>query len=102
MPKLRQRTVWVTALVAAALLVATGLGLLLVALLPALLLLAAIHYSPNVVLQNFCQDAWLDDTRIHLQLKQERIDITFNQIEKITWHGSNNPPRAKTNPWAGS
>lgn len=44
----------------------------------------AIHYAPNVVLQNFCQDIWQEETGLLLQLTLERIPVASDQIEKIT------------------
>ena len=73
-------------------LLVTGLFVLL--MVPAALL-AAIHFAPNVVFKNFCRDVWLHEKGLLLQLKERQICIPFDLVEKITWHGSNNPPRAK-------
>jgi hypothetical protein len=94
-PIVRQTKVWVPMVLLSLLLVVTGLWLLLVCPLMVLLMMAAIHYSPNIVFTNFCKDAWVNDTSILLQFKQDQVCIPFNQIQAITWHGSNNPPRAR-------
>ena len=94
-PKLKQPSVWGTALVVALLLVVTGLWISIFALLPALLLLMVIHRGPHIFLQNFCEDAWIDDHGFRLNYRNEEIDIPFENVEQVTWHSSNNPPRAK-------
>ena len=92
---LKQRSVWGTAAAISLLLVVTGLWIVILMVLPGLLLLAAIHRAPDIFFQNFCKDAWIDEGGFLMQLKEEQVAIPFDQVEKITWHGSNNPPRAK-------
>ncbi|MCA9231063.1 MAG: hypothetical protein KDA57_10450 [Planctomycetales bacterium] len=94
-PILQQRSVWGAAAAISLLLIVTGMWILLFMVLPAVLLLALIHLSPDLSFKNFCKDVWLDDDGFLLQVKEEQVRISFAQIEKITWHGSNNPPRAK-------
>lgn len=94
-PALKKPKVVLVGLGAALLLLVTGLWILLAIPLTILLLLVAIHHSPNVVFTNFCQDAWIEDDGLLLQLKDEQVRVPFQQIREVTWHGSNNPPRAK-------
>lgn len=94
-PQLKQRSVLIPAAVVSLLFIATGLWILLTPAIPLLLLITLIHNAPNYAFQNFCRDAWLDDDALMLQFKEEQLRIPFEQIEKVTWHGSNNPPRAK-------
>ena len=94
-PVLRKPKVWSPVVILMILLVITGLWILLLPLILVLLLLAAIHFSPGIVFQNFCKDVWVDDKELLLHLKEDQVHLPFDQIEKITYHGSNNPPRAK-------
>lgn len=95
LPILKQRSVLIAAGTVTLLLVVSGMWILLTMPLMVLMLLLVIHQAPNIVLQNFCQDAWVDEAGILLQRKDEQIHLPNEQIEKITWHGWNNPPRAK-------
>ncbi len=81
--------------IVAVLMLITGLCVLLIMPLMVAAFLAAIHLAPNVVFQNFCKDVWMDNKGFLLQLKEQQIQVPFEQVQKITWHGSNNPPRAK-------
>ncbi|MEZ6032882.1 MAG: hypothetical protein R3C17_07305 [Planctomycetaceae bacterium] len=94
-PVLSKPKVWATCVVLMILLVISGLWLLLLPMFLLLSLFAAIHFSPNIVFNNFCKDVWADDTELLLQLKEEQVRLPFDQIEKVTYHSSNNPPRAK-------
>ncbi len=92
---LRRRGVQLAIAALVLLSVLTGLWPLLLLLLLPMGLLLAVHHAPNIVYQNFCRDAWLGDEEFVLQLKDQTIQIPFAQVQAITWHGSNNPPRAR-------
>jgi hypothetical protein len=76
-------------------LILTGLWPLLFLLVPPVALLLAIHWAPRFVLQNFCRDVWLDGEELVVQCAEQRFCIPLSQVQQITWHGSNNPPRAR-------
>ena len=94
-PLVKQPKVWGTALAVSCLLVVTGLWLLLAFPMLIIMLMVAIHNSPRLFGQNFCRDVWIDETGFLLQLQEQQLRIPFDHVEQITWHGSNNPPRAK-------
>ncbi len=87
--------VWWPLVILMILLVITGLWLLLLPLFLVLSLFAVVHFSPNIVFRNFCKDVWADDKELLLQLTEEQVRLPFDQIEKFTYHSSNNPPRAR-------
>lgn len=75
--------------------VLTGLWPLLILPMMPVALLTIIHWSPRFAFHNFCLNVWLDQNDIVLQCDEERIRLPIAEIQQITWHGSNNPPRAK-------
>ena len=87
--------VWWPLVILMILLVITSLWLLLLPLFLVLSLFAVVHFSPNIVFRNFCKDVWADDKELLLQLREEQVRLPFDQIEKLTYHSSNNPPRAR-------
>jgi len=95
MPLLRRQKVWIPMTALALLLVLVGLWILLLPFILAMALLLAIHFSPRIVFSNFCQDVWASESELLLQLREEQIRLPLEHIEKITYHSSNNPPRAK-------
>lgn len=92
---LRRRSVQLAIAVAVVLLVASGLVLLLLPMLLPIALLTAIHQAPNYVFRNFCEDVWIGDGELVLQMKDNLFRVPWDQVQSITWHGSNNPPRVR-------
>lgn len=77
--------------------VGLGLWILLLPLAVPILLLIAIHHAPYLVLQNFCEDVWLDEEakQIVVKRKATTFAIPFTQVHDLTWHPAGNPPRVK-------
>lgn len=95
LPDFRSRPLQLGGLCLLLLLIFTGLWPLLFLLVPPVALLSAIHWAPRFAFQNFCRDVWLDGEEIVVQCAAQRLRIPLSQVRQITWHGSNNPPRAR-------
>jgi len=92
---LRRRSVQVAVLGLVVMIALCGLWLFLLPLLLPIILLVAIHQAPNFVFRNFCKDVWLGDGELVLQLKENTLRIPLAQVQSVSWHGSNNPPRVR-------